>query len=286
MKPDADKAASRCAQLKLLKPLLLADYFMSTPRFYYAAKNSPKLAPGAVVTLPENAAIHACRVLRLQEKDSVILFQGDGNDYRCELISIRKNEVIAKVRAFHQVENESSINITLAQGISSGDRMDFTIQKAVEMGVTNIQPIASQRSVVKLNGERAEKRQTHWQNIVFSACEQCGRAVVPEVAAPLSLPEWLSRLKNNLRSETENCLPPLNLLLAPGAEQTLHEVPQPAGDITLLIGSEGGLTPEEISLATDCGFIAVRLGNRILRTETAALAAVAAMQTLWGDFSN
>jgi 16S rRNA (uracil1498-N3)-methyltransferase len=245
---------------------------MPNPRFYRAGS----LAHGDIVTLPDSAAIHASRALRLQAGDSATLFNGDGNDYLCELMQVSKNQVSARVTAVINVKRESPLQVTLAQGISSGDRMDFTIQKAVEMGVTAIQPIATQRSVVKLAGERAEKRREHWQNIVVSACEQSGRAFVPQVAAPLSLPEWLTLAPRQA----------VRLLLSSTATQTLHNLPRPAGEICLLIGAEGGLTEGEIDIALSQDFTAVRLGNRILRTETAALAALASIQTLWGDFNS
>ena len=243
---------------------------MSIPRFYYPAK----LALGAIVTLPENVAIHASRALRLQSGDAATLFNGDGNDYGCELLFIKQNTVTAKVKTLSRVDNESPLKVTLAQAISSGDRMDFTIQKAVEMGVSVIQPIASQRSVVKLTGERAEKRRGHWQNVVISACEQSGRALVQEVNAPLTLANWLGTAPAFSA----------RILLSPAAALTLQELPVPQGKICLLIGAEGGLTPKELELAASQNFIPVRLGKRILRTETAALAALAAIQTLWGDF--
>jgi len=247
---------------------------MSTPRFYCPPNSSDKLALGATIKLPENAAIHATRALRLALGDDAILFNGDGQDYSAELTFIKKNEVSAKIKAIQALSNESPLRITLAQAISSGDRMDFTIQKAVEMGVTSIQPIASQRSVVKLSGERAEKRCEHWQNVVISACEQSGRAIVPQVAPALSLANWLA------------IAPAFSarITLAPHATESLATLTKPAGNICLLIGAEGGLTEDEISLAARQGFTPVRLGSRVLRTETAALAAIAAMQTLWGDF--
>lgn len=255
----------------------MARPHMAKPRFYYSSENLVNLILGATVALPEGAANHASRALRMQAGDTAILFNGDGNDYLCELTSIKKNEVIAKVTSVCNVERESPLKITLAQGISTGDRMDYTIQKAVEMGVSAIQPIASMRSVVKLAGERAEKRRLHWQNIVISACEQSGRAWVPEVAAQLSLAQWLA----NLDAEK----PQLRLTLAPNATHSLSNWADPAQHIALLIGCEGGLTQEEIDLATRYDFVPVRLGGRILRTETAALAALAAMQTLWGDYN-
>lgn len=244
---------------------------MSMPRFYCPGQ----LAIGAIVRLPDKAAAHACRVLRLQVSDDVILFNGDGKDYLCQLLSVKKSEVSAIITAMQDMERESLLKVTLAQAISSGDRMDFTIQKAVEMGVTAIQPIASQRSIVKLAGDRAEKRREHWQNVVISACEQSGRAIVPEVAAPLSLANWLGQSPQAT----------LRITLSPTATQTLQDLPKPTGEICLLIGAEGGLTSAEIDLAATHHFTAVRLGKRILRTETAALAALAAIQTLWGDFN-
>lgn len=244
---------------------------MPNPRFYHPEK----LAPGATLTLTPNAAIHASRALRLQVGDKATLFNGDGNDYVCELIVVKKTEVVVKIKSIQHVDSESPMKISLAQAISSGDRMDYTIQKAVEMGVCAIQPIASQRSVVKLSGERAEKRREHWQNVVISACEQSGRAVLPPVAAPLSLADWLAKPSDST----------LRITLSPTAEQCLHDLQTPEGEICLLIGAEGGLTDQEINMASAHGFIPVRLGKRILRTETASLAAISAIQTLWGDYN-
>lgn len=241
------------------------------PRFYSAEK----LAPGALIKLSDNAAVHASRALRMKVGDSAVLFNGNGNDYLCELTYMSKSEVSAKVKSVSANPCESPLNITLIQAISSGDRMDFTIQKAVELGVTAIQPVSSQRSVVKLSGERAEKRREHWQNVVISACEQCGRSIIPEVRPAISLPQWLGQ------SEAAA----LRIILSPIAPQTLNALAKPAGTIQLLIGAEGGLTEDEISLATDHEFTPIRLGNRILRTESAALTAISSLQTLWGDFN-
>ncbi|OAM52348.1 16S rRNA (uracil(1498)-N(3))-methyltransferase [Methylovorus sp. MM2] len=244
---------------------------MASPRFYCPTK----LALGAVIKLPNNSAIHASRALRMQVGNSATLFNGDGINYLAELVFINKNDVSVKIKSSQTAENESPIKVTLLQGISSGDRMDFTIQKAVELGITAIQPIATQRSVVKLSGERAEKRREHWQNIAISASEQSGRAFIPTVEAPISLPNWLSRAPNF----------GTRITLAPNTTQTLKTLNTPTGDICLLIGCEGGLTDDEIQLATLHEFMPVKLGQRILRTETAAMAALAAMQTLWGDFN-
>jgi len=247
---------------------------MANPRFYYPASRPQTLGIGMTVSLPANAAIHATRALRMQTGDTARLFNGDGKDYVGELLSIQKQDVSIKIRDVIPVLNESPLSITLVQAISSGDRMDFTIQKAVEMGVTSIQPVSSQRSVVKLSGERAEKRREHWQNVVISACEQSGRAVVPPVAAPLPLAAWLSQAPAHA----------MRLTLSPTATQSLHNLQRPVGELCLLIGCEGGLTDDEVDLAASQGFIPVQLGKRVLRTETAALATIAALQALWGDY--
>ena len=244
---------------------------MRKSRFY----SESKLALGAIVKLSENAATHATRVLRMSEGDTLILFNGDGHDYTSKLISIKKHEVMAKVTSSQAVDNESPLPITLLQGISSGDRMDFTIQKAVELGVKHIQPIATERSVVKLNPQRAAKRLTHWQNVAISACEQSGRAYVPAVASPLSLSDWLA---NNPTHE------PSRILLNPTGATRLNALNKPTDEIELLIGAEGGLSPNEVDMASANGFQSIVLGPRILRTETAALTAIASMNTLWGDF--
>lgn len=244
---------------------------MANLRFY---NNSP-LAINATAILSESAAAHAIKALRLSVGDNIMLFNGDGFDYSCILIELKKNAATAQVNGAQQIDNESPLSIKLLQGISSGDRMDFTIQKAVELGVKEIQPINTQRSVVKLNAERAEKRTEHWQNIAISACEQSGRAVVPKVLAPIALDKWLSQ--NPQSNDTR-------ILLNPVGATRLAEITTPTADIQLLIGAEGGLSPAEITLAGSQGFQSIVLGPRILRTETAALTAISAMQALWGDY--
>ncbi len=248
----------------------LVSKFMPKSRFYCPAK----LANGAILNLPDNAAHHASKVLRMKAGDTLTLFDGDGEDYLAEILRINKSEVAVKISAGQTVMCESPLKVTLAQAISSGERMEFTLQKAVELGVNAIQPIAAERSVVKLSGERAEKRIEHWQNVVISACEQSGRATVPQVSPILGLANWLGQPQQFS----------LKLLLSPTADNSLHTLPKPDGEICLLIGCEGGLSPQEQQLAESCGFKPVRLGARVLRTETAAMAALAAMQTLWGDF--
>lgn len=239
------------------------------PRFYLPET----LSPDTLIALPDASAHHAARVLRLTAGDTVTLFNGRGGEWVGNIHHIGKREVEVHVAAWQDVERETPLRVTLAQGISSGERMDYTLQKAVELGVYAIHPVACARSVVKLSGERADKRRTHWQNLVIAACEQCARNRVPEVSdiAPLSV--WL------VRSATT----PLKLMFAPDAQHTLHTLPRPDGDVTMLAGPEGGFDAHEYSAALAAGFIPIRLGPRVLRTETAALAALSAMQILWGD---
>ena len=251
---------------------------MSNLRFYY-----PENLPiGATIKLSDNAAAHATRVLRLEVSDEIVLFNGDGNDYTCAITNIKKNVVLAIVKSFVKITNESPLNITLLQGISSGDRMNYTIQKAVELGVKATVPINTSRSVVKLSAERAEKRSAHWQSVVHSACEQSGRAFVPQVAQPITLTQWLTNTPSLFVGENKTF--PTRILLNPIGAMRLADLPKPNSYIELLIGAEGGLSQAEIDMAIANGFQSIVLGARILRTETAALTAIAAMQTLWGDF--
>ncbi|MBZ4201350.1 MAG: 16S rRNA (uracil(1498)-N(3))-methyltransferase [Methylotenera sp.] len=244
---------------------------MAKPRFYHPHP----MRLGDIVTLSDNASAHATRALRLQLGDSLCLFNGDGHDYQCVLTRLGKTASTAEVKLKTFIRKESPLQITLLQGISSGTRMDYTIQKATELGVTSIQALATERSVVKLSAERAEKRLAHWQNIVYSACEQCGRATIPTVLAPLSLSQWLAKEAGTVSSR---------LLLNPVGATRLADISHSHQSIALLIGAEGGLTEAEIRLASQHGFQSVVLGPRILRTETAALTAITVMQSLWGDF--
>ncbi len=242
---------------------------MNLPRFYCREA----LSPGAHLELPEPVARHAVRVLRLPPGAPIVLFDGRGGEYLAHIERIERDRVRVELADWRDIECESPLSITLVQALQAGEKMDFTIQKAVELGVRDIIPVESRRSVLKLAGERAVKRVAHWQGVVASACEQCGRNQVPLVAPLERLDRWLSRPADGA----------LRLLLSPDAENTLADI-SPATNIQLLIGAEGGLDPQEIVAAQQLGFQAVRMGPRVLRTETAGLAALAVLQALWGDF--
>jgi len=227
--------------------------------------------------LDSDQAHHVARVLRLEAGAAVIVFDGRGIERDAVIARIAKSGVVLNVGAPRAVDRESPLAVMLAQGMSSGERMDYTVQKAVELGAAGIQPLATSRSVVRLDAERAQKRIAHWQAVVIAACEQCGRNSVPQVLPVMSFYDWLAREAGQEKTM-------LRLLLSPAAPATLRDLPRPSGGVTLLAGPEGGLSPQEQRDAQTAGFAPVRLGPRVLRTETAALAALSAMQTLWGDF--
>lgn len=220
---------------------------------------------------------HVARVLRLGAGDALTLFTGDGWEYATRIEGVAKPAVTVRILGRQRVERESPLPIVLGQALSSGERMDYTVQKAVELGVAAIHPLASRRGIVRLSPERAAGRVSHWQAVAIAACEQCGRNRIPQVAPVAALAPWLAQC----RARGGGALP---VLLSPQAEAGLGDLPRPAGGVLLLAGPEGGWAPEEEEAARRAGFAAVRLGPRVLRTETAALAALAAMQALWGDF--
>ena len=238
------------------------------PRFYLPVP----LALQTTFSLPENIVRHI-HVLRLNTGDSITLFKGTGSDFDATLQAIGKRHAECHIHAQRQPENESPLAITLVQAISSGERMDFTLQKSVELGVRAIQPIISERCVVRLSGERAEKRVQRWQDIVIAACEQSGRSIVPTVQPIVSFADYLRQM-----------LPELHLMMSLRRATTLHDIAPAPQTLRLMIGPEGGWTPAEEQAALDAGVQTITLGKRVLRTETASLAALAAMQVLWGDF--
>jgi len=230
---------------------------------------------GHTMDVPTDVARHLVQVLRLRVGDRCVLFNGDGYDYSAVISALSKQRVQVRVESKQQVNNESTLTITLLQGIARGEKMDLILQKATELGVHAIIPVSSQRSEVRLDAERAEKRVAHWQAVVAAACAQCGRARIPTVAAPHALASALSTLTSELR-----------LFLDPAeAAKKVTELPAPvANQVILAIGPEGGWSPRDREQLTTADFQGVRLGPRILRTETAGLAAIAVLQTHWGDF--
>jgi 16S rRNA (uracil1498-N3)-methyltransferase len=232
------------------------------------------LAPGATVDLPPEAAHHATKVLRMDEGDGVILFDGRGGEWFGTLRRVGKTMAVA-LESYDDEDRQAPISITLAQGLPAADKMDWIVQKSVELGVAGIAPVACRRSLIRLSGERMERRIAHWQAVAVAACEQCRRNRVPEVAPLVDLPQFLggNAGDNGMR-----------LVLAPGAATRLAELPKPDGPVILLIGPEGGFEDGELAAAVSTGFRAVSMGPRVLRTETAGLAALAAMMALWGDY--
>jgi len=225
------------------------------------------------ISIEGSAANHIGRVLRLKPGDEITLFNGNGGEYSATLSTIERQTVRAQVKAFNPRESESPLQITLAQGISRGERMDYTLQKSVELGVNRIIPLTTERCGVKLDEKRAAKRLLHWQGILISACEQCGRNRVPEILPITSLSHWLGEDRGNT----------LQLVLHHRATHSLRQLAPPTGEIALLIGPEGGLSENEIENASQRGFQGIQFGPRVLRTETASVAALAALQTHWGD---
>lgn len=223
------------------------------------------------IELPESVAHHAVRVLRLGDGDPLVLFDGAGGEVEARLV-LRGRTAFAALGGYREPQRESPLRLVLVQALATGDKMDWIVQKAVELGVSAIQPIQAERSVLRLAGERADKRRAHWQQVAVSACEQSGRNRVPEVAAPLPLAQWLGRESAAVR-----------YVLAPGGESVLGAGPAPTVEVHLMIGPEGGWTESELAACRADGCIAVGLGPRVLRTETAGLAAISVLQARWGD---
>lgn len=239
------------------------------PRFYL----SEVLSAGRAVSLPDNVVRHL-HVLRLKPDEEIVLFNGDGKAYPARLGVLEKRRATAEILREEEAGNESPLNITLVQAVSSGERMDFTLQKSVELGVGEIRPVLSERCVVRLDGERAAKRVARWQEIVVSACEQSGRNTVPQVLPLVSYQEALRQMPSEKTK----------LLMSVRNAQKLNRITPSSDGLIFMVGPEGGWTEIEEQQAFGAGFQAVTLGPRVLRTETASLAAIAAMQTLWGDF--
>ncbi|WP_372015623.1 16S rRNA (uracil(1498)-N(3))-methyltransferase [Pseudoxanthomonas sp. 10H] len=232
------------------------------------------LRAGDEIALPEHAANHLARVLRLREGDACVLFNGDGHDYAARLLAVGKRGTRALVLEARPVDNESPLSIVLLQGIARGEKMDLILQKATELGVSAIVPVSGERTEVRLDAERAARRVAHWRSVLESACEQSGRARVPVLHPPASLDAAAKALAGE----------GLRLVLDPQGEHRLGDLPAPpARTAWIAIGPEGGWSPRDRSILEAAGFAGLRLGPRVLRTETAGLAAIAALQARFGD---
>lgn len=242
---------------------------MRIPRVHVDAS----LEPGASLRLPDAQGHYVARVLRLRAGSPLVLFNGDGSDYAAEITTAGKPGVDVRVDARLPAVLPSRLAVTLVQALSRGERMDYTLQKATELGVAAILPLDTARSEVKLEPARIDKRIAHWRSVIVAACEQCGRAELPRLAEPLSLRDWVARPAAGAR-----------LVLDPGGEGSLAAL-DPLESVELLVGPEGGWDPSEIGLLGRSGVRAVRLGPRVLRTETAGPAAIAVLQALFGDLA-
>lgn len=244
---------------------------MGAPRFISAVALTPALA-GRTLELDDRSAHHATRVLRLAVGDALTLFDGTGGEYAATLVRADKRGASVRLERFLPVERESSLAVTLAQGIVASDAMDSAIRKATELGVTAIQPLLTARSAPLPDGERGEKRVLHWRQIAIAAAEQSGRNRIPQVAAPQSIAEWLSSWQG------------AGIVFLPDADRSFSAIAAPVPPLAVVIGPEGGFDERESTAAIARGFQALRLGPRILRADTAAAAAIAVVQSAWGDW--
>jgi 16S rRNA (uracil1498-N3)-methyltransferase len=249
---------------------------MRIPRIFL----STSLQEGINVELPPAATNHLIRVLRLPINAKLTVFNGDGGEYQASIVEIGKKSCVVAVGTYIDKTNESSLSIHLAQGIAHGDKMDFIIQKAVELGVTQITPLLTQFGDVRISGDRLAKRLQHWRNIVISACEQCGRNKIPIIWEPKPIINWLSASSEVTTADSSNAL---RLILHPYAAEPLPSLSKPPQQLSLIIGPEGGFSDKEVKVALDYGCSPISLGPRILRTETASITAISIVQHLWGD---
>lgn len=240
---------------------------MRIPRIY----EPQPLQAGADITLGEVASQHLGKVLRMQPGDSIVLFNGEGQEFPATIAAVSKKSVSVRLEQGLSPATESPLRVHLGQCLSKGDRMDYAVQKATELGVTAITPLFSERSEVKLPADRAEKRQRHWQQIAISACEQSYRTQVPDLVMPANLSEWLNTVEADLK-----------LVLDPRGAEPLDTQLTPQS-VAMLIGPEGGLSDAEVEMAVNAGFKPIVLGPRILRTETAPVVALTLLQSVWGD---
>jgi len=237
---------------------------------------SGQLINGAEHLLEGDRARYLGRALRLRVNDEIIVFNGEGPEWTASIIAMTKSTATLRIGDSYEAGMESPLKIHLVQGVSRGERMDYVVQKATELGVKRVTPVLTEYGVVKLDEKRAAKRREHWEHIAVSACEQCGRTRLPLIDSPLPLKDWFGSKPGDVGAE---------LILKPGAPASLAEVEAPTTKVCLLIGPEGGFSETEYEDAAIAGFDAASLGPRILRTETAAVAALSALQSRWGDLA-
>lgn len=246
---------------------------MRIPRFY----TDTPLTTDSTLELPSAVFRHAIQVLRLKVGESLILFNGTGGEYQATLTDVTKRKASARIEYFANTQPESDLHLNLVQAIIKPDKMDFAIQKAVELGVSSIQPLITQRSVVRLGKDKFEKKIKHWQAVAIGACEQSGRTRIPDITPPIALPEWLANTQPKVTS----------IILAPGNYPRIGDVTtlqiEPCSQVNLLIGPEGGFTDEEVQTCVQNNVQPVSLGTRILRAETASIAAMSLLQHTYGD---
>jgi 16S rRNA (uracil1498-N3)-methyltransferase len=246
---------------------------VSAPRFHCPEGLAAEKVNDEYI-LPDAATHHALRVLRLAIGDRLTLFSGAGGEFAATLIRADKRDAIVRIDGFDPVEREAALATTLVQGIAANDAMDHAVRRSVELGVVAIQPVETTRSARLPDGERGGKRLAHWRQIAIAACEQCGRNQIPEIREVVVLERWLAA-----RPATAP-----GLVLSPDADVTIADAPRPRDSLDVLVGPEGGFATDEIAHAKRSGMTAVRLGPRVMRTETASLAALATINALWGDF--
>ena len=239
---------------------------MRIPRIYTAQP----LSIGTEILLPEQAGEHAVRVLRLERGHPLILINGDGREYDAELASLAKRAVTAVIKQARAVDREAPLSITLAQSIARGEKMDWILQKATELGVSQVVPLITERTEVKLDEERAERRMAHWDSVIESACEQCGRTTLPALARPQRIDRWLSALDFS----------GLRLAMIPGGEMTVRDLPAMEAGVIVVVGPEGGLSEQDVVMLRQADFFGLKLGPRILRTETAGVVACHTVQLI------
>lgn len=246
---------------------------MNSPRFF-VGEDAGELIEGHEFVLPNAAAHHATNVLRMRAGESLILFTGRGGEFAATIVAADRRGVKARVDAFLAVEREAAIPVTLVQSLAANDPMDIALRKAVELGAAAIQPIVTERSARWPDDERGARRLSRWRQLVVAACEQCGRNRVPPVLDATRWHDWLAR------RDPSNT----GIVLSPTAERSFAQLPQPLKGVDLTVGPEGGFTDAEIALALAANVVPVRLGPRVVRTETAGAAALATIHALWGDF--